>query len=331
MTVDTASSIPIFATPSSPVPEGTYNHIVEVKDVTIRFGKFTAVNRVSLNIGPGQIFGLLGPNGSGKTTLIRAICGLVRLAEGSINVFGRDVAQEADNTRGLVGYMSQKFSLYEDLTVRENLNFYAGIYGLTAAETWARKAELIELTGISPYMSRMTRHLSGGWKQRLALACSLLHRPWLVFLDEPTAGIDPVARRELWDLLFRLAGEGISLFVTTHYMDEAERCGRVGYIYLSEMLALGTPQELKNLPSVTPPGTRRIEILSTDATAVLYRLRLRPGVRQATVYGHRICALVDEDRSLSDLGLDGMEVQPAEPTLEDVFLTLSQGRTGMRE
>ena len=324
-------ALSIFATPASPTPEGEYSNVVEVRDVSIRFGKFTAVKNVSLNVGPGQIFGLLGPNGSGKTTLIRAICGLVRLSEGSIKVFGKDVSQEPDATRGLVGYMSQKFSLYQDLTVRENLNFYAGIYGLSAAETWARKAELIELTGISPYMSRMTSHLSGGWKQRLALACALLHRPWLVFLDEPTAGIDPVARRELWDLLFRLAAEGISLFVTTHYMDEAERCGRVGYIYLSEMLALGTPQELKDMPSVTPKGTRRIEIHSDDATGVLYRLRKRPGVRQATVYGHRICALVDEDRSMADLGLEGMESFPTEPTLEDVFLTLSQGRTGMRE
>ena len=321
----------IFATAPPPVPAGVYTNVVEVRNVTIRFGKFTAVKQVNLTVGRGQIFGLLGPNGSGKTTLIRAICGLVRLAEGSIKVFGRDVAQHAESVRGDVGYMSQKFSLYEDLTVRENLNFYAGIYGLTTAEAWARKAELIDLTGIGPYLNRVTRKLSGGWKQRLALACALLHRPWLVFLDEPTAGIDPVARRQLWDLLLNLAAEGIALFVTTHYMDEAERCGRLGYIYLSEMLASGTPQELKALPSVSPPGTRRIEFHTDDAPATLSRLRKRPGVHQATAYGHRICALVDADCSLSELGLEGWDMHPGEPSLEDVFLTLAQRRTTVSE
>lgn len=324
-------TVSCFATPASPLPEGVYNYVVEVRDVTIRFGKFTAVKRVNLTVAPGQIFGLLGPNGSGKTTLIRAICGLVRLAEGSIKVFGRDVAHQAESIRSSVGYMSQKFSLYEDLTVRENLNFYAGIYGLTTAEAWARKAELIDLTGIGPYLNRVARKLSGGWKQRLALACALLHRPWLVFLDEPTAGIDPVARRQLWDLLFNLAAEGIALFVTTHYMDEAERCGRLGYIYLSEMLASGTPQELKVLPDVSPPGTRRIELDADDAPAVLFRLRKRPGVYQATAYGRRICALVDADCSLSDLGLEGSNMQLSEPSLEDVFLTLAQRRATVNE
>jgi ABC-2 type transport system ATP-binding protein len=297
---------------------------IDVHDVTIRFGKFTAVDNVSLSVGVGEIFGLLGPNGSGKTTLIRAICGLLPIAEGTISVLGTDVQRHAERVRESIGYMSQKFSLYEDLTSRENLTFYAGVYGLSSANQKRRSSELIDQFGLGPYLDRRTAHLSGGWKQRLALACSLLHHPKLLFLDEPTAGIDPVARRELWDLLFRLAAQGITLFVTTHYMDEAERCARVGYIHLGNLLAAGTPAELKHLPGVTPPGTRRIEILGAEPAELLERMRVHPGVRQSTVFGAAVFALVDGGVSDRDLGLDGLDVRPAAATLEDVFVMLAQ-------
>jgi ABC-2 type transport system ATP-binding protein len=305
---------------------------IDARGVTVRFGTFTAVNRVTLQVGQGEVFGLLGPNGSGKTTLIRALCGLIPFAEGSATVLGRDVGRQAEQVRAQIGYMSQKFSLYEDLTAQENMTFYSGIYGLSAAEARRRQAELIELTGLGPYLDRRAGRLSGGWKQRLALVCALIHSPRLIFLDEPTAGIDPVARRDLWNLLFRLSAEGITLVVTTHYMDEAERCARVGYIYLSNLLAVGTPQELKELPGVTPPGTRWLEIVGKDSAALLERLRGQPWVHQATIFGHSIHALADADHSAAELEVGDAEAHPTEPSLEDVFVTLSRmqerGRQG---
>lgn len=306
--------------------------VLDVRAATIRFGKLTAVDRVSLTIDAGEVFGLLGPNGSGKTTLLRALCGLLPLAEGRAFVLGRDVERDAEAIRASVGYMSQKFSLYEDLTSQENLDFYSGIYGLTAEAARDRQAELVAQVGLAPYLDRRAGKLSGGWKQRLALACAVLHRPKLVFLDEPTAGIDPVARRDLWDLLFRLAAGGVTLLVTTHYMDEAERCGRVGYLYLGHLLAVGTPPELRDLPGVTPPGTKRLEISIAGGTglataALLERLRIRPGVLQATIFGQTIHALVDADRSIAELGLDGLQVHPADASLEDVFVALSRAQT----
>lgn len=299
---------------------------LDIHEATIRFGTFTAVDRVSLSVAPGEVFGLLGPNGSGKTTLIRAVCGLIPLAGGTARVLGRDVSHDAEAIRALIGYMSQKFALYADLTVTENMDFYAGIYGLSASEARQRKEELIALTGLRPYLDRRAGRLSGGWKQRLAMVCALLHRPRLVFLDEPTAGVDPVARRDLWDLLFRLAADGITLVVTTHYMDEAERCGRVGYLYNSHLLAVGTPQELKALPAVTPPGTRRLEITGRNVTELLAWLHGQPGVREATIFGEAVHALVDEDFSPDELTREGVAVRDTAASLEDVFVTLSRAQ-----
>ncbi len=305
----------------SPIPQ----HTIDARGVTIRFGNFTAVNRASLTVAQGEVFGLLGPNGSGKTTLIRGLCGLLPLAEGEAFVLGRSVAVDAERIRAQIGYMSQKFSLYEDLSARENMDFYVGIYGLPPADARRREEELIELSGIGPYLDRRAGRLSGGWKQRLALVCALLHRPRLIFLDEPTAGIDPVARRDLWNLLFKLSAEGISLVVTTHYMDEAERCARVGYIYLSNLLAVGTPKQLKQMYEVTPPGTHWLEIHSHDSAGLLAKLHDYPGVLQATIFGQSIHALVEKDCALKDLGPD-VSLLETEPSLEDVFVSLSRAQ-----
>ncbi len=299
---------------------------IDIDNVTIRFGSFTAVNAVTLDVKVGEVFGLLGPNGSGKTTLIRAMCGLLNLASGKAAILGMDVTKQPEQIRQQVGYMSQKFSLYGDLTVSENMTFYAGIYGLTPAEARQRKQELVSLTGLEPYLNRRADKLSGGWKQRLALVCALIHRPRLIFLDEPTAGIDPVARRDLWDLLFRLAAAGVTLFVTTHYMDEAERCNRVGYIHLGRLLAFGTPGELKKLPDITPPGTVRIEVSGPDPSATLSRLSQDRRVREATIFGQAVHALVDVPYSPVALGLTQHQVREVEPSLEDVFVSLARAQ-----
>jgi len=298
--------------------------IIEADHLTIRFGSFTAVNDVSFRVDKGELFGFLGPNGSGKTTIIKALCGLLPPTEGTGKILGMDVRKDAAEIRRRVGYMSQKFGLYEDLTVAENIAFYAGVYGLSGSRYGQRTREVQELTGIEPYMQRRAGQLSGGWKQRLALACSIIHSPEVVFLDEPTAGIDPVARRALWDLLFQLSGQGVTFFVTTHYMDEAERCGRVGYIYLSKLIAIGTVAELQQLPDANPPGTARVQIVTANPSEMLDRVRKMEGVREATIFGHAIHALAETDKLDRLRGkMPSARVEVIEPSLEDVFVTLT--------
>jgi ABC-2 type transport system ATP-binding protein len=282
------------------------------------------VNGVSFAVAKGEVFGFLGPNGSGKTTIIKALCGLLTPSEGTGRILGMDIRKEAADIRHHVGYMSQKFGLYEDLTVAENIAFYAGVYGLDGKRAEERTHDVQTLTGIAPYMQRRAGQLSGGWKQRLALACAIIHSPEVVFLDEPTAGIDPVARRALWDLLFQLSGQGVTFFVTTHYMDEAERCGRVGYIYMSKLIAIGTVAELQRLPEANPAGTTRVQIDTANPSAMLDRVRAMEGVREATIFGRSIHALAKTDGlGALQAQLPQARVEKIEPSLEDVFVTLT--------
>lgn len=297
---------------------------ISAEHLTIRFGTFTAVNDVSFEIAKGEVFGFLGPNGSGKTTIIKALCGLLTPSSGTGTILGMDIRKDATEIKRHVGYMSQRFGLYEDLTVAENIDFYAGVYGIEGAKAIARKEEVLALTAVGPYMNRRAGQLSGGWKQRLALACAIIHSPEVVFLDEPTAGIDPVARRALWELFFKLSGQGVTFFVTTHYMDEAERCGRVGYIYLSKLVALGTIPELQKLPEASPPGTERIQIDTPKTALLLESVRHMQGVREATIFGRSIHALIDTDHlDALKAQLPEARVQVIEPSLEDVFVTLT--------
>jgi ABC-type multidrug transport system ATPase subunit len=258
------------------------------------------------------------------------LCGILAPTEGTARIGGRDVVREGDAIKEMIGYMSQKFSLYDDLTVMENLTFYGRIYGLRPEKLRSRIDDIISQNALAPYVERQAGKLSGGWKQRLALGCSMLHEPKIMFLDEPTAGIDPVARRQLWDLLFDLSGKGITFFVTTHYMDEAERCSHVAYIYYSKLIADGTPMELEAMPDVNPPGTKRLEIRTTEVTRGLRLARKFPGVLNATVFGQSVHALVDSSfdqaalaKMLSGQGIEITEVRPLTASLEDVFVELT--------
>jgi ABC-type multidrug transport system ATPase subunit len=303
---------------------------ISAENLVRRFGDFVAVNGVSFRVEKGEIFGFLGPNGSGKTTVIKMLTGLLPLSGGQAFVQGIDVRKDAETVRENIGYMSQNFSLYSDLTVLENLKFYGRIYGLSPERLRQRMDDIIQLNGLGPYINRLSAQLSGGWKQRLALGCAMLHEPKLIFLDEPTAGIDPVARRQLWDLLFELSGHGITFFVTTHYMDEAERCSHVAYIYYGRIIADGTPNELKQLPEVTPAGTYRVEITTPEVTRALRIARTISGIKSATIFGESIHALIDDHFDLEHLreqleksGIVVAEIRPLGPSLEDVFVELT--------
>ena len=319
---------------ASPAP------VISVRHLCRQFGALRAVDDVSFDVQRGAIFGLLGPNGSGKSTIIRMLCGVLDPSAGEASVLGHDVRTGAEEIKRRIGYMSQKFSLYADLSVRENLEFYGRIYGLTDERLAERSRAVQELTGIGDRLDQLAGTLSGGWKQRLALACALIHEPEVLFLDEPTAGIDPVARRDLWDLLFELAGRGVTLFVTTHYMDEAERCTDVAYIHLSRVIVCGKPDQLKQLPTVTPAGMNRFELETPHPTENLSKLRTLPGVADATLFGQTIHLLIDQrvtaDQVRVHLGLSESQspIRPIAPSLEDVFVTLTRahdrGTSGSR-
>jgi len=278
-----------------------------IENLTKKFGSREAVKPLTLSIGEGEIFGLLGPNGSGKTTLIRMLCGLLAPSTGRATVGGYDIAREPEQIKRTIGYVCQKFSLYPDLTIHENLNFFGDVYGVPAADAAPRKLELLRLCGLEGREGQPSGSLSGGLKQRLALACALIHRPKILFLDEPTAGVDPVARRQMWDLLFRLAQEGTTLFVTTHYMDEAERCTKAAYIYFGDLLVSGDPNSMKR--DEIAKTNRRLEILCQPLMPALAVLRDAPYVDDVSAFGQALHIRV------KDL--------PPEPSTVDPFLSFS--------
>ncbi|HVN53949.1 MAG TPA: ABC transporter ATP-binding protein [Anaerolineaceae bacterium] len=300
--------------------------IISVRDLTRRFGSFTAVDHISFDVDPGQVIGFLGPNGSGKTTTIRMLLGIIRPSEGSATVLGFDAAVQSEEVRVRSGYMSQKFALYNELAARENLEFYAGVYGVNDAR---RIDEVLDHLGLLPVARQPVRTLSAGWRQRLALATAIVHRPQLLLLDEPTSGVDPTARRAFWDLIYSLVSEGITILVTTHYMDESEYCNQVAILNGGKLLALDAPTRLKT----ALPG-RIWEILLDAAQPglllpALDRLAIMPGVKRASLAGDHLRALTDPDLGQADLsaylaagGIPAAEVQPALPEMEDVFMAL---------
>jgi ABC-2 type transport system ATP-binding protein len=305
------------------------SYAVETDNLTRRFGDFVAVDRLSLQVAPGEVFGFLGPNGSGKTTTIRMLCGLIAPTDGAGSVLGFDIGRESEAIKARIGYMSQKFSLYPDLTVRENLQFYADVYGIDRRTRAARMAELIVMAGLSGREREQTANLSGGWKQRLALACAIVHRPRMLFLDEPTGGVDPEARRAFWDLIYDLAQDGVTVFVTTHYMDEAEHCNRIGLMYGGKLVALDTPAALKR-------GAISGEVLEIEGTPQEQARALiaaQPGVRDVAPYGARLHATVDDaalrgpqlSAALQAAGVADARVDRIDPSLEDVFVALLGG------
>jgi ABC-type multidrug transport system ATPase subunit len=305
--------------------------VIFTEDLTRTFGSKVAVDNLNLDIARGDIFGFLGPNGSGKSTTIKMLCGLLAPTSGRGEVIGFDIRKNPESIRSRIGYMPQKFSLYEDLTVQENIDFYARLYGVDGVQAQQRKQAVIDLVGIERYRHYLARQLSGGWKQRLALCCALVHEPEIIFLDEPTASMDPVARRELWDLLFSLASSGVTLFVTTHYMDEAERCNKVAYIYNSRLIVNGSPDDLKRLPEVSRHGQRRYEVVCVPLVQSFNVVKTLNDVRDVTIFGNALHLVADAgfdiqsfETELHGLGIQVLESREIQPSLEDVFVTLTQ-------
>ncbi|PKQ29189.1 MAG: multidrug ABC transporter ATP-binding protein [Actinobacteria bacterium HGW-Actinobacteria-10] len=311
----------------SGVAAGELGPAIEVRGLTKRFGDFTAVDAIDFTVGRGEIFGFLGPNGSGKTTTIRMLCGVIGPTAGEATVMGEDAVRDPEMVRRRIGYMSQKFSLFEDMTVDENLRFYSGVYGLSAEKFSERRAYVLEMADLHGRERELTANLSVGWKQRLALGCATIHEPELIFLDEPTSGVDPTARRHFWDLLYELAASGVTLFVTTHYMDEAEHCSRLAFIYRGGIIASGTPKDIRSLMTGTV-----LELDVDDVERSLPVLEATPGVREAYLSGALLHANISgvEASSVVDAlragGLGVNAVHAVKPTIEDVFVHLVTSR-----
>ena len=293
--------------------------IIQARDLTRRFGALTAVDRLNLEVARGEIFGLVGPDGAGKTTTLRLLCGLLDSSEGEAWVAGHNVARETEAVKDQIGYMAQRFGLYNDLSVEENMDFYADLFGITGQERDKLKHRLLPMTRMEPFRARPAGKLSGGMKQKLALMCTLLHRPQILFLDEPTNGVDPVSRRDFWAILYQLVKDGITVFVTTAYLDEAERCNRVGLMESGRMIRCDTPEALKRqLPETC------YEVATADHHAAREYLKRQPGVVSVEVSGATLHALVSPGSSPESLqqGLPGAAFRQIEPSLEDVFIAL---------
>jgi len=312
------------------------DYAVNVVDLTKKFGDFSAVNGVTFDIKRGQIFGFLGPNGAGKTTTIRMLLGLLRPTSGHASVLGFDVVRQPEQIRKHIGYMSQRFSLYRDLTVAENLDFYGRTYGVRGQRLRERKEFVVEMAGLQGRERELTRNLSGGWKQRLALGSAILHEPEMLFLDEPTAGVDPISRRAFWDLLYNLAEEGTTIFVTTHYMDEAEHCQDLAFIHNGRIIAQGAPEEIK----VNKMQGQVLEIDCTQPDLAIGLLRQMELFEEVALYGALVHVVADgvegyKPRIAKALAEAGVEVQAMDaiaPSLEDVFISnVRNHRVGSKE
>lgn len=307
------------------VPEN-HNSVV-IEDLVKRFGDFVAVNHISLETRRGEIFGFLGPNGAGKSTTIRMLCGLLRPTSGRAIVAGYDVARQPESVRQNIGYMSQKFSLYNDLKVIENLRLFAGLYSVPAEKLKERMDWALDMANLKGQENLIVATLPGGWKQRLALGCAVLHRPPIIFLDEPTSGVDPISRRQFWDLIHKMAAEGVTVFVTTHYMEEAEYCNRLALIFRGKMVALGTPSELKQ-------KSMKGELLLVDCEPLgpaVEALQSAPMVLDAAVFGSALHLVVEQaeeatpevKKYLSERGVTVRRIEKIRPSLEDVFVSLT--------
>jgi ABC-2 type transport system ATP-binding protein len=300
--------------------------VVHIDHLTKRFGDFVAVDKISLDVERGEIFGFLGPNGAGKSTTIRILCGLLPPTSGSATVAGFDVATQPEEIKRNLGYMSQKFSLYDDLTVEENIDFFGGVYGVSPEKLSARRDYVLKMAVLEDQRTRMTRLLSGGWKQRLALGCAILHEPPILFLDEPTSGVDPIARRNFWELIYKLSEAGHTIFVTTHYMDEAEYCNRIALMYAGKIIALGSPAELKTSLGVG----NLLNLESSDVLASMTALEGKKEILDIAVFGGGLHIKVDDAAAaIPEIWktLEGAHIQVKAlnsilPSMEDVFVSL---------
>ena len=306
-------------------PENPNNIAVSVENLEKKFGDFTAVNRINFEVKQGEIFGFLGPNGAGKSTTIRMLCGIISPTSGSGQVGGFDIIKQQRKIKEHIGYMSQKFSLYNDLSVEENINFYSGIYKIPPAERKERFDAVIRTAGLEGMESNLTATLAGGWKQRLALGCALLHKPRIIFLDEPTSGVDPITRASFWDTIKDLASKGVTVFVTTHYMDEAENCNRMVLIYHGTIIAQGTPTEMKSKCM----KNEVLDIALANAQEWLERITRIEGVKEAALFGANIHAVVFDSAKAIPAIKEFLEKEKAQefsvnkiaPSLEDVFVS----------